>query len=232
MISGLVVASLTICASLLGDHHEKHAPNATGVWKWTSQGRDNQTRESTITLIQDGTKLLGSVSGRQSDTKISSGKVDGNKVSFASVRESQRGKFEAKYEGTIDGDTLNGSMKITFGDREFDREIKATRQAVKPVGSWDWVLSRDDGEDMTATLVLKQANGKVSGSITSDNFDIDLTKVTLHGAVLKFETTFEGENGSMTISHEAAVLGDKIMGRASGERNGEEFTREWKATRS
>jgi hypothetical protein len=43
---------------------------------------------------------------------------------------------------------------------------------------------------------------------------------------------FEGGNGSMTISHEAAILGNKIMGHASGERDGEEFSREWNATKS
>jgi hypothetical protein len=185
-----------------------------------------------MTLIQDGSKLTGAVSGRQSDAKISGGKVDGNKVSFGSVRESQRGKFEAKYTGTVDGDQLKGAMKITFGDREFEREFDAKRQPVKAAGKWDWVLTREDGEDMTATLVLKKAEGKVAGSISSDNFELDLAKVTLNGAVLKFETTFEGGGGSMKISHEAAILGDKIMGRASGERDGEEFTREWKATRS
>jgi hypothetical protein len=232
MLSGLFIASLVTCGALLGDHHEKHAANATGVWKWTSEGRNNQTRESTLTLIQDGSKLTGTVSGRQSDTKISGGKVDGNKISFGTSRESERGKFEAKYTGTVDGDQLNGEMKMTFGDRKFEREFEAKRQPAKPSGEWDWVLTRDDGEDMTATLVLKEADGKVTGSISSDNFELDLAKVTLNGAVLKFETTFEGGNGSMKISHEAAILGDKIMGRASGERDGEEFTREWEATRS
>ena len=232
MLSGLFIASLVTCGAVFGDHHENHASNATGVWKWTSQGRNNQTRESTMTLIQHGSKLKGTVSGRQSETEISGGKVDGNKISFGTVRESQRGKFEANYTGAIEGDVLDGMMKITFGDREFEREFNAKRQPVKPAGRWDWVLAREDGEDMTATLILKEADGKVTGSFSSDNFELDLAKVTLNGAVLKFETTFEGGNGSMTISHEAAILGDKIAGKASGERDGEEFTREWKATRS
>ena len=232
MLSGFFMASLVACGSLLGDHHENHGSNATGVWKWTSEGRNNQTRESTLTLIQDGSKVTGTVSGRQSDTKISGGKVDGNKISFGTTRESERGKFEAKYTGTIDGDQLNGAMKITFGEREFERDFKAKRQPTKPSGKWGWVLTRDNGENMTATLVLKETDGKVTGSLSSDNFELDLAKVTLTGAVLKFETTFEGGNGSMTISHEAAILGDKIMGHASGERDGEEFTREWEATRS
>src|SRR5437870_585652 len=55
--------------------------------KWIAQlpGRDGQTRETTFNFKAEGNKLTGTVSGRQGDTPISDGEINGDDISFTVV---------------------------------------------------------------------------------------------------------------------------------------------------
>ncbi len=79
------------------------AADVTGKWTAEVQGQGGNTRTMTIVLKADGAILTGSVSGRQSDTPISDGKVDGDNISFSVVREMQGNKIKINYTGTVSG---------------------------------------------------------------------------------------------------------------------------------
>lgn len=213
----------------LADHHLSSENSATGVWKYSREGRNNETRETTLTLIQDGNKLMGTVSGRESDQKISQGKVENGVVSFVYARETERGSFKIAYSGKVQGETLAGNYKMTRGEREFEREFTAKRQAVNPVGKWDFEMI-GQGE-AHGTIELKKVDGKLVGKFWNDEAEMSFEKLTLHGAEMHFQVSYDTDNGSRTMKQEAAVLGDVIMGRGTSEVNGEKSVREWKATR-
>ncbi len=104
------------------------AADVSGKWTFEAQGRQGQTMTTTITLKADGSNLTGSVSGRQGDTDITNGKVDGDNVSFDVVREFNGNKFTTHYNGKVSGDEMK--LKVAVEGREnMNREVTAKRSS-------------------------------------------------------------------------------------------------------
>lgn len=102
------------------------AADATGKWTAEMQGRNGNTMTITMNFKADGDKLTGTVSGRNGDTDISDGKVEGDSISFKVVREFNGNQMTSTYKGKVDGDTIHFSMTMEGGNmggghpREFD----------------------------------------------------------------------------------------------------------------
>lgn len=109
---------------------EAKKADATGVWVWEAQGRNNQTRTVKLTLKQEGDKLTGFLPGRE-DTKIeiADGKVVGNKISFTITREFNNNKVVNKYSGTVEADTIKGKIETERnGEAREPRDWEAKRE--------------------------------------------------------------------------------------------------------
>ena len=102
------------------------AADATGKWTAEMQGRGGNTMTVNMNLKADGDKLTGTVSGRNGDTDITDGKVDGDNISFKVVREFNGNQITQVYKGKVNGDTIHFSMTMEGGSmsggqpREFD----------------------------------------------------------------------------------------------------------------
>lgn len=107
------------------------AADLTGSWKWSTEGRDGQKRETTLKLEQKDGALTGTMSGgRGGDVAISDGKVDGDNVSFSVERPGRDGqKWVSKYTGKLEGETLKLHTEMpAMGDRPARKiDIDATR---------------------------------------------------------------------------------------------------------
>ena len=93
------------------------AADPSGTWKWSTPGRDGQSFESTLKLeLKDG-KLTGTMLGIQRgdfnipDTAISDASIKGDAIVFSVAREFNGNKFVTKYEGKLEGDTINGTSE-------------------------------------------------------------------------------------------------------------------------
>ncbi|MGA2588575.1 MAG: hypothetical protein ABSH32_01545 [Bryobacteraceae bacterium] len=96
--------------------------------KWTAQvpGRNGQTREMTFNLKADGGTLTGTVSGRQGDTPISDGKIDGDHISFSQTMEFNGNSMKFLYKGTVSGDEIK-FMRSRDGGEGSPQEFTAKR---------------------------------------------------------------------------------------------------------
>jgi hypothetical protein len=104
------------------------AADVTGSWKWSIPGRDGQPRELTLKLeLKDG-QLAGAVSGFRGDAPISDASFKDGQIAFSVVREFNGNKFETKYQGKLEGDTIKGTSEGTGRDGQvMKREWTATR---------------------------------------------------------------------------------------------------------
>jgi|KBSMisStandDraft_5_1062788.scaffolds.fasta_scaffold196306_2 hypothetical protein len=107
------------------------AADATGKWTAEMQGRNGNAMTVNMNLKADGAKLTGTVSGRNGDTDISDGKVDGDSVSFSVVREFNGNQFKQNYKGKLDGDTIHFTVTMEGGnggnrERTFDAHRATT----------------------------------------------------------------------------------------------------------
>lgn len=71
-----------------------------------------------MNLKADGSKLTGTISGRQGDVEIQDGKVEGDNISFSFVR----GEFKMEYKGKVSSDQIK--FDIAVGDRNIQMTAK------------------------------------------------------------------------------------------------------------
>lgn len=86
-----------------------------GKWE-TTRETPRGTMTSTFTFEVDGNKLTGTVGSSRGDTEISEGTVEDNKISFKVVMSMGDRTFEMSYSGTVEGDTITGTMETPRGE--------------------------------------------------------------------------------------------------------------------
>lgn len=122
------VAMLAVAILVLGQAAWA-ADDASGTWKWTQPGRNDQPgREITLKLKQEGEKLTGTISGRNNEeTAISDGKVKDGEISFKVVRKMQDREFVQTYTGKVTGETIKGKSQFGSGDQARSRDWEAKK---------------------------------------------------------------------------------------------------------
>jgi hypothetical protein len=91
--------------------------NVAGTWTMsvvTAQG----ARESTLTLVQQGTALTGMIKGARGENPIT-GTVAGNEVKFSYTLNMQGNEIKIDYEGTVTGSDMTGTAKNPRGESKF-----------------------------------------------------------------------------------------------------------------
>jgi hypothetical protein len=96
------------------------AADVTGKWTAQVPGRNGQTREATFVFKQEGAKLTGTTSGRQGDTPIADGKVEGDTISFTVTRSFNGNEVKLLYKGTVTANEIKFTQQREGGEpREF-----------------------------------------------------------------------------------------------------------------
>lgn len=90
--------------------------DVTGKWELTSE-TPRGMMTSTLVFEQDGTELKGTLEGQRGTVEFDGGTVEGNTISFTMVRSGQGRTFEMAYTGTVEGDTMNGTMSTPRGEQ-------------------------------------------------------------------------------------------------------------------
>jgi hypothetical protein len=99
------------------------AADVNGKWKAKFETPNGQTIESTFDLKGEGSNLTGTVTGRNGETKIQDGKVDGDNITFNVIRNFNGQDFKIGYKGKVEGDEIK--LTVSFGeDRTFDMIAK------------------------------------------------------------------------------------------------------------
>ena len=93
------------------------ASDLNGKWVAQVAGQNGQTRETTFNFKVEGSKLTGTVSGRQGDNPISDGSIKGDDVSFTVVANFNGNEIKLLYKGKVSGDELKLSRTREGGDQ-------------------------------------------------------------------------------------------------------------------
>jgi len=112
------------------------AQDLTGVWR-ISYETPRGTRTMELTLTQDGSALTGSMEmrrgrpgGGQARTRtieIKDGQVDGADFSFVLEMSFGQRSFRQTFKGTVDGDTMKGTIETPRGSNPFTGKRQKTK---------------------------------------------------------------------------------------------------------
>ena len=92
------------------------AADVTGKWTAQVPGRQGATVETTFNLKAEGDKLTVTMSSPQGDVAISDGKIAGDDISFAVVREFNGNSFKIIYKGKVAGKEIKFTRTIEGRD--------------------------------------------------------------------------------------------------------------------
>ena len=125
-----VLTALFTTAVLTMAPAQASAQNLAGVWEITREtGRG--TRVQTLTLVVEGSTVTGSLEfnfgggggggggGGPQSFPVSDGTVNGNQFSFTVTLSFNGNDIPQMYSGTIDGETLMGTIRGGRGDQPF-----------------------------------------------------------------------------------------------------------------
>jgi len=232
-LKGAAVASLAILINFsVADANA--APNATGVWKWTVTGQNNQSYESTLKLKQEGDKVTGAMIGRNGgETAIEAGKIQEDAISFQITRERNGQSSTTKYMGKLSGDTIKGSTESERNGRTRTRDWEAKREAApaNATGAWKWSFTPQNGQAMDSTLQLKQENGKLTGTLTGRRGETAIEDGKINGAEVSFTVTRERNGEKFVAKYAGKISGDTINGKIEMGSGDQARSRDWEAKR-
>ena len=113
---------------------EDKAGDATGTWKWTTQGGGGgggggggQPREFVLKLKQDGSKVTGTLNAFGNETEIKEGTIKDGTISFTTSRTMNDQTFTTKYNGKLEGDTIKGKTTSERNGQTRERDWEAKR---------------------------------------------------------------------------------------------------------
>jgi hypothetical protein len=130
------LTQLSLCAVMafgFVSFAQAQSKKADGTWSWTMPGRNGGAeRKMTLQLKVDGEKLTGKLTspgrdGAATETAISDGKIKGDEVSFAVVREYNGNKMTLKYSGKVTADTIKGKIESERNGEATSRDWEAKR---------------------------------------------------------------------------------------------------------
>jgi hypothetical protein len=100
------------------------AVDVSGTWELTSQSPRGE-RTSDITITQEGDAIKVTMPGRQGDEITGEGMVSGNDIEWTITRSTQQGEFSMTYKGTVEGDTMSGTVEIRDNTNQWTAKKKS-----------------------------------------------------------------------------------------------------------
>jgi imidazolonepropionase-like amidohydrolase len=94
-----------------GAAEERPAPDVSGTWNLVVDSPQGQV-DITATLRQAGTKITGSMTSMFGESNVTDGSISGNTIQFTTVVDIQGQMLEVKYEGTIQGNSMSGTVTV------------------------------------------------------------------------------------------------------------------------
>jgi hypothetical protein len=207
--------------------------DASGLWKWTFATPNGQNIDSVLELTQDGQKLTGIYrSSRGGETEIKNGQIKGNEISFHVTRTFQDQDFTMAFQGKLQGDAIDGNVRVLNTDRSWTWEAKREIPPADPTGTWTWTSSGRDGQSIESSLTLKRDGNKLTGKYESPRGETAIQDGAISGNKIAFKVVRTGrEDRRITTDFNGEIKGDEIEGTIQFIAGGENRTRDWKARR-
>jgi hypothetical protein len=107
--------TLLMCLLVLAVAGAAWAADISGKWISEMPGRDGGTVTTTYNFKVSGNTLTGTISSQRGDQEISEGKINGDEISFVTVREGPNGQIKITYKGKVSGNEIRLTRQFPEG---------------------------------------------------------------------------------------------------------------------
>jgi SAM-dependent methyltransferase len=99
--------------------------NATGIWRWTAPG--SRQMAHVLEVEQKYQAIRGTIAQGGRKTNLSDAKLAGDRIAFTTVENRNGRELTREFKGTINGDTITGTITYAEGSRVRNDRWRATR---------------------------------------------------------------------------------------------------------
>lgn len=196
----------------------------TGKWDVTVTTTQGQMSTSTLVLMKDGGKIVGTLSGPQGDVNVEA-EVKEKAVSLYASMPTQQGPIDVTFSGTADGNTMKGI--VDFGGRG-QGDWSAARAAAQSApttpppaaedkidvsGTWSFEVNTSFGSG-NPTMTFKQDGEKLTGQYSGQYGQAALTG-TVKGKDINFTYDMTAEGTPVHVVYTGTVEKDTMKGTMS-----------------
>jgi hypothetical protein len=230
-------------------------PKLEGTWKWSFSMPDGTKAHPKAKLKREGNVLTGiSMVNPGSETAIQDGRVEGDQVTWAVVREQAGRKVTTRYAGQFSGETIQGTIESDWAGEMKKYPWTAKRVSDSPTGTWKWEFTfprsggrggggaggggagggggRGGGFRFESTMVLKYENGKLTGKVKGRTSDTEISNAKFENGKVEFEVKRVRNDVTTITKYWGTIDGETIKGKQEYEWNEEDQVVDWIATRA
>jgi imidazolonepropionase-like amidohydrolase len=229
------------------------AAGVSGPWTLKVSMPQGQTDKSvTLTLRQEGERLSGSMQGDLGTAQIANGSVSAaGEFKFTAPISLAGQTTEATFTGTATGSEMRGSVQLTGGSGGSGTFTGARPEGFTPGGgggnrrppgaggetaapvaqapaadlSGTWTLSVDlGGQNLPATLTLKQDGNRLSGTLQSALGSADVANGSVGADGFRFTAIISIQGQSMEVTFTGTTNGNSMTGSAASAAGAATFT--------
>ncbi len=206
--------------------------DVVGTWTVNVTLDSGPIPPSTLTLKDDGAKLVGVFSGQQGDMPVEAS-VKEQAVTIWFTVPTQNGPIAITMNGTVDGDAMKGSAdlggtgKAEWTARRGAAAAAAAAASVDVSGTWAVAVETSAGSG-SPTFVFTQNGEQLTGHYTGQLGEAPVTG-TVHGSAIAFAVDLDVQGTAMHIAYTGTVdgasmkgavkLGDLAEGTFTGKKN-------------
>jgi hypothetical protein len=111
MTKTYLTATLAIVILLIGFAGATDV-DVTGDWEMTMESPRRGEMTRAVHFEQDGEKITVTMESRRGEEVTSEGTIKGNEIEWTISRSTPRGDMTIIYKGTVDGDTMSGTVEF------------------------------------------------------------------------------------------------------------------------
>lgn len=190
---------------------------AVGTWQMTFKVGERDVTSTLVIRADKEGNLKGEWQSPWGEHEVTEITYERGTLSFTRKSTFQNRQFESRFEGTIRGDALSGTMTSERGEMA----VEATRVGAPLIGTWNLELASEQGTRKQRLVVHPDMSG-LYGTIPVERISLDEGKVTfklvLRFGEQEFEMSFAGTledsklAGEMTTSRGTTkVTGTKVV---------------------
>lgn len=213
---GATAIAATAIAAITAPALVYAAEGPVGIWDATMNFQGNEVPvELAITEGASG-GLEGTMTGRRGEQPMQDVKFEDGKLTFKRIANRDGQEFELNFEGTIDGDTLEGNLITPMGEIPLSGTRRGASIAAGSGGDpllGDWDIEMDfQGNVRNAKLSFSEKDGSLAGTYTSNRGENQLKNIAFEGGKLTFSRTVNYQGQEFDLDFEGTVENGKLAG--------------------
>ncbi len=193
------------------------AEEVVGTWNFRYTAPDGVEYTPALVVSEMNGKLSGEITGDSGTIKVESLRIDDGNLTFGYSIPYQGSDLELNYNCQPRGHKMSGTLEYEVDGNRGEFEVEATRKQLpselrKLLGTWEFVVTGDDGLERRPVMTLSEKDGELSVSLADEGETFDLKNLTFANGQLSFGFSRSHDGMNVDVEWTCKPDGDDMKG--------------------